>query len=216
MALAFLICYFLSPSSGGGEGDLDLRYLLPAYLAAFLALSSATATRRWAFSVLALITFGAAFTNNWKVRTKLSADFQQIALVLDPMPAGKKLFPIVERQAFPEESSLSRVKPFWYVADSAVLTHEAFVPDLFDCNVKDYLRYFCYKKPESESLIKSARYHGLQEISAADQERIAQNYDYVLLIQTPGSASEATPLSGQLFDLALENSSARLFMSKRN
>ncbi len=181
LASLFLLGFFaIFPVAAKGTYDLDVRFLLPAFLLPFAVASSEEQASRtsWLFVpfVLCLINDAAVYRETRTIDRSLT----EYAQVLDRIPSGKNVLPLVC------DKSRRGVSIYRHFAQWRTIKNQGRVASLFSAPGTPYYEHF---KLSGKPLYYPGVHWGLTEFPPLNPEALAQDYDYIVQIGENKQAS---------------------------
>lgn len=182
-ALAFYVCFLITPTIGHGVYDFDVRFLGIGCFCLFLAVGSilkgSSKQLTTLISLLLLISVGNAFYQ----RAQADSLLQDIVPIVLKTPPGSKVISVSEFRNFPDEKS-SRVSPFGNLAAYAIPFGAVYFGGMFDCNYNKNNSYFC--GPADLARADYFKFNFQAGTTASDEEwkKIATIFDHVVWIGT--------------------------------
>ena len=174
--------YFAFPVELFGAYDVDVRFLLPAYLVVFMipvAMSAVPMIRRVAYLLV-----GAAVVHAGVIyfyAHAIDGDLRQFRQVLAQVPEGHNVLPLVA-----DRNRYGRIDPYRHFALWQIIEHRGRAPGLFSGDLSgQQMAHFVV----TSRLYAPDEKWGTAHVRALDWERVAR--DYAFLIQA-GDDSRVT------------------------
>jgi hypothetical protein len=197
-SLAFAGLYAIFPANTPGTGYLDARWLLPMFLLPFAAVVGGgrppTAVASWVLVACAWL--NAAVT--WQVTRPIDRELDDYATVLDQIPPGHHLLPIV---ADDRRHGL-RIFPYRHFAFWYMIERGGRVPVLFNyagdgggAPRQSFMSHFI----EIGHLYTLSPSWGTTEFTPLDWMRVNHDYDYIVVAgRDPRVLDQVTPHARQV------------------
>jgi len=180
-AAVFLLLFVVFPYQIDGAGFVDMRWLLPAILLPFCATAAGPVAPQ---RILLVIPFTAVLVHAAFVQhaaTVIDGELAEYRQVLDAVPAGARLLPLIVEPQWRQRLSPYRHFALWHTIDgggrvSGLLTEE----NRYDTNPPALSHKFFGHFREPTILYYPDERWGTERIFPLDWPRIATDYDYVI------------------------------------
>ena len=210
VAAMFFLAFVVLPTSAHGVYDFDVRFLMLAYFALFLAVGRfADAGRRTQLGIVAALAISYGVGLYWK--SQYNKELAAVERVLRMVPAEASLAQVNSRRNYPFPQH-SRVSPFAHFGTYHILQGGSLVGELFDCRFNQNLAYFCYRDADvADADHFKFQFLGTPAVTAADLDRLGRLYDYVLVTgHSPGDPM-LRKYHRQRFQMVAQHQEAALF-----
>jgi len=215
VSATFFVFFLIAPTAAHGVYDFACRFLPIAYLALFIAIGSISKNKPvLTYAMIAILLIN--FTSNLYHKKITNTELSKIYHALKICPKNKNLIEINSIRNFPSQFG-SRVNPFPYFSCYYILEGGALVSGLFDCKYSKHIPYFCYKN-QIISHFDYFKYQflGISKIDQEDFIKIAQVFDYVLVITYKNYDYIQSKLKPSLFSLIYKKDYIYLFKTKKH
>lgn len=214
VSIIFFFFFIITPTAAHGVYDFDCRFLPIAYLTLFVAIGSINNKRSYCAYILASVLI-VSFSLSLYYKNMTNKELLKIDDVLSYSQNNKKLIEINSIRNFPSDS-VSRVSSFPHFSCYYILGSGGLVGGLFDCKSNPNISYFCYKDKKIQNLdYYKYQLQGINVLEKQDLIKIAQIFDYVLLISHGNEDYVRSKMTPDLFILKRKNDYIYLFEIKK-
>jgi hypothetical protein len=181
-AVAFVVLFLIFPYRLDGAGFVDMRWLLPAILLPFCAVAAGPVRPQ---RVWLVIPFAACLVHAAVIRRaggRIDSDLEVYRKVLDAVPAGARLLPLVAEPQTQRRLSPYRHFALWHTIDGGgrvpgLLTEE----ERYDTNPPGLPHKFFGHFREPSILYYPDERWGTDRMFPLDWNRIGTDFDYVIV-----------------------------------
>jgi len=210
VSLLFFIFFAVTPVVINGVCDFDVRFLLIAYVALFIAIGTSLKKESFYSSILCIVLL-VSFGTSLYYKNMTNRQLTKIYNIMNHCPVKSSLVEINSIRNYPDNFK-SRVSPFPYFSQYHIFSGGALVGGLFNCKSNKNISYFCYA---DDGIISPDNFRGITALDRGDLMKLANHYDYILLIANESEDYIRSKVAADVFTLIQKNDFIYLFQNNK-